>query len=307
MSDSDEIRGMIFDIERFAVHDGPGIRTVVFLKGCPLRCLWCHNPESIRKMQELFFFESRCIDCGNCFEVCATGAHKISNGEHIIDRALCNVCGRCARVCDAEALTIVGKRMTVGEVITEVEKDRTFYETSGGGVTLSGGEPAYQKEFSLALLKECKEGDLHTVIDTSGYVREGILKGLLEYVDLVLYDLKCLDPDKHLKFTGVPNELILNNAKVITDIGKAVIFRAPIVPGYNDSDEDIRRLGEFVENLKGDPKIELLPYHRLAEDKYRRLGRPYPLKGLLSPKKEHMEKLADDLRSYDIEVLIGGR
>ena len=300
-----EIKGFIFDIKRFAVHDGPGIRTTVFLKGCPLSCWWCHNPESINPKPELVLFEDRCIGCGGCFEVCPQKAHEIlPDGTRVYHRERCISCGRCVEVCYAEALVMVGREVTVEEVMAELRKDAPFYESSGGGITLSGGEPMFQPRFALAILERCKSEGFHTALDTSGYAPWKAYERALPYVDLVLYDLKHIDPAAHRKYTGASNKLILENLVRIGESGVPIEIRMPIIPGVNDGREDIEGAAEFLKGVKNITQVTLLPYHRFGEAKYERLGREYKLKGLQPPARERVEEIAEWIRSHGFKVQV---
>ncbi len=265
--------GTVFNIQKYSIHDGPGIRTTVFLKGCNLRCLWCHNPESFDQNPQIQHFPDRCIGCGACFQLCLEGAHRMTDDGKVFDRDVCKVCGRCVEECYAGSLVIMGEEMSVEEVLTEVEKDRPFYETSGGGVTFSGGEPLLQIEFTAALLKESKRRHLPTAIDSALNVPwETILK-VKPHTDLFLIDVKTLDNDLHRKLTGVGNSRVLENLKRLADGNVEIWVRVPVVPDIvNDSESQIEALVDFIGGLEGIEMVELLPYHRLAEAKYRSLG-----------------------------------
>jgi len=276
-------RGTVFDIKHFAVHDGPGIRTTVFLKGCPLGCLWCHNPESISPRPQLLFTPGKCIGCGNCFEVCPGGVHGTVDGMHTIDWERCRTCGECVDGCYAGALEMAGYEASVDEVMEEVLRDRTFHTNSGGGITLSGGEPLAQHEFSTALLRTAKSEGLHTALDTSGHAPWPRLEEILHHTDLVLYDLKYMDPKRHAELTGVSNDLILENLRRLDRLGKATWIRIPLIPGLNDGDANYEAMGELISSLENVERVEILRYHRLAETKYASAGMEYALKGLEPP------------------------
>ena len=264
--------GMIFDIQRFSIHDGPGIRTTVFFKGCPLNCRWCHNPESKTLRAQLSFNPERCIGCGACFQRCPRQVHTLIGEIHHIDRQRCLACGSCTESCHAEALELVGRRVEVGEVITEVLKDRPFYETSGGGMTLSGGEPLMQIDFAFALLEHARQESLHTAVETSGYAEWKELERIRPLVDLFLYDIKETDPRKHREFTGVDNVRILDNLRELHAAGSRVVVRLPLIPGWNDSDAHFRGIAALARELPRADGFEIMPYHRLGESKLERLG-----------------------------------
>lgn len=302
----EEIRGLIFDIKKFAVHDGPGIRTTVFLKGCPLNCWWCHNPESINPKPELVLFEDKCIGCDECFKVCPQNAHEIlSDGKRIYHREKCVLCGKCVEVCYAEALVMEGEEVTVEEVMVELRKDIPFYENSGGGITLSGGEPMFQHKFALAILKQCKIEGLHTAIDSSGQASWQIYEKVLPYVDLVLYDIKHIDSEKHKVYTGVSNRLILENLKRIGEYDVPVEIRMPIIPGINDAKDYITRAAKFLTGMKNITRVELLPYHKLGGSKYTRLEKEYKLQDLEPPEVEKMNEIAEWISSFGLKVHVG--
>jgi len=287
-----EKQGSIFDIQRYSLHDGPGIRTLVFLKGCPLRCLWCSNPEGQTALPELMWMEHNCIRCGKCQALCPEGAlSETGDGQKVINREACTLCGICAENCYADAMQMVGRYVSVEEVLKEVERDRTFYAQSGGGITLGGGDPLAQPQFAAKLLKESKDRGLNTVVETAGYAPWKTLENLSDCVDLFLYDIKVMDPEKHEAYTGVSNEPILQNAQRLSDLGVPILVRVPVIPGYNDSEENIRLTRLFAEKLKSSQGVELLPYHMLGTTKYRRLNREYPLAEVRPPSDEDMERL----------------
>lgn len=269
-----ELLGYIFNVQRFSTHDGPGIRTTVFLKGCPLRCFWCQNPESQCIDPVLLFNNDLCCGCGACVPHCPQKAIFLEGGKGALDRELCKSCGACVEFCSRHARTLAGSAITVSELMKLILKDRLTFEDSGGGVTISGGDPTVQWPFTHAILQACRSKFIHTAIETCGYAKWEVLKSLVELCDLVFFDLKCIDSALHQKGTGVPNELILSNAKKLVDMGVNVQFRTPLIPGFNDGEEHIVALREFVVNTLGLPasRVELLKYNKLGEDKFVRLG-----------------------------------
>ncbi len=283
-------KGLIFNIQRYSIHDGPGIRTTVFLKGCPLSCFWCQNPESQEMKAEILIDRSKCASCGQCVTACPSKANLLTRDGVKIIRDKCIGCGKCVEICPNQARKLTGEYITVEEVIEEVLRDNIFYENSGGGVTLSGGEPLMQHDFALQLLRRCKEEGLHTALDTCGYIPWETMQTLLEYTDLVLYDIKCLDAKKHLKATGKTNELIIKNAKKLAGL-KEIWVRIPLVPGFNDSEKEVMEIASFVKKEIDPLKIELHCYNRLGEGKYARLDKA----GIhLDPQSdEYMEKLRE--------------
>jgi len=300
-----KIKGNVFDIQRFSLHDGPGIRTTVFLKGCPLSCIWCQNPESISKEPELMFFEKRCTGCGECVRICPNKVHRFVNNKRFIKRQFCKQCGKCISKCYSEALVMCGRSMSVSGIFEEIEKDRLFYKNSGGGVTLSGGEPLLQAEFSLKLLEECKERNINTVVETSGYARWEILEKALEYLDLVLYDIKQIDPVKHKTFTGVSNELILGNLEKLVGTGVPVNIRLPLIPSYNDQVSDLEKTVNFLKRL-GTKKIEMMPYNEFGESKWNCLGKEYKLNGVKPQSNLAIQQIIDKLKSLKLKILFQG-
>jgi len=295
--------GRIFDIKKFAVHDGPGIRTTVFCKGCPLRCIWCHNPESLETTAELAISPDKCIGCGACIEVCPAGALRIDEqGICECDRDLCTRCGKCAAVCFSGALEMIGWEVTVEDVMVEVRKDAPFYKTSGGGVTISGGEPLIQGEFVTALLRQCRSEGFHTALDTSGHVPFKSLTAAVAHADLVLYDLKHIDPAAHKQHTGASNDLILENLRMLSGLGVDIEIRMPIVSGLNDSSRDIDAAGEFISGLDNVVGVRLLAYHRLAASKYARLGCVNPAVDLQPPDAGRLKQIAERLAGCSLTV-----
>lgn len=267
------VKGVVFDIQKFSLHDGPGIRTTVFLKGCPLRCAWCHNPESWSSHPELLYREDKCVNCMACIKVCPINAHKSVGEKHCFDRNLCTACGRCTDVCLQSALRISGKEMSAEEVMAEVAKDIPYYNSSGGGLTISGGEPAYQFEFTLELLKIAKTQGIHTCMETSGMAPSWKYKEAVKYVDLFLYDMKEIQPAKHKKFTGADNALILKNLEFLCREGKEIILRCPFIPGLNDGEQEILGIAELSNKYTEIKAVEILPYHDFGRIKWVELKR----------------------------------
>ncbi len=284
------MNGKIFNIQRFSTSDGPGIRTTVFFKGCPLSCVWCHNPESHAQRNELFFDERKCIGCGGCVGVCKNGCHILSEKEHSFSRAVCEKCGECALICPSKAIELCGEEKSADEIIDTVLRDMPFYEQSGGGLTLSGGEPLMQFDFALELLKTAKEKGISTAVETSGYCRLS-LETIAEYVDLWLYDIKLFDDDKHKKHTGVSNRILLENLHRLDGIGANIILRCPVIPGINLEKEHFERIAALANSLKNVSAIHLEPYHPLGISKSGLLGK--------EPAFGNTEFLAkDDLSEY---------
>ncbi len=289
---------MVFDIQRFSLHDGPGIRTTVFFKGCPLACRWCHNPESQAPGRELLVRSGLCIACGACRAACPEGA--------VDDPKRCIDCGACADNCYAGAREMVGREMTITEVMAAAERDRAFYEQSTGGVTFSGGEPLAQPEFLRALLAASREKGLHTVVDTSGHAPWPVVDSVRERVDLFLYDLKLVDEARHREWTGASNALILANLRRLAELRQQVILRVPLVPGVNDDAASVDRLGALAASLPCRYPLALLPYHDIGAEKYGRLGRAYGLAALRPPVHEHVAAIAARLSGFGLQVQIGG-
>ena len=297
--------GIIFNIQRYSIHDGPGIRTTVFLKGCPLNCWWCQNPESQLSGQEMVFWEDRCIGCGVCSLNCPSGAIQMENKKPVTDKNKCNLCGECSRICPTQAREMIGEKLTAEEIIKEVEKDLVFYEESGGGVTFSGGEPLGQSEFLESLLICCQKKKIHTAVDTSGYISWEILNKIHSKVNLFLYDLKIMNSKRHKKYTGVSNELILENLKKLSSVHNNIFVRFPVIPGINDDYQNIKEMGEFLSSLKV-TQVNLLPYHYIGVDKYGRLGRTYKLVTTQPPSEEKLSEVSAILRKFNLNVKLRG-
>lgn len=302
------LKGLLFKYQRHSLHDGPGIRTLVFLKGCPMRCLWCFNPESHNFSEEVVHYPEKCLGCNLCLKACPIpGAIKEIDGKKTIDRQRCNHCGRCAEVCVTGGMTRIGTWVAADDVVDVVQKDKVFYDKSGGGVTLSGGEVTLQGPFACEILMKCKAKGIHTAIETSGYSQWDSLKSLLNYTDLVFYDLKVIDAGKHVAFTGVDNAVILENAKRIAGLGIPMIIRIPIVPGYTDSKCDLKHAAEFIASELTDREgVHLLPYETVGVAKYERLGREYALKEVIPPSNGSLADIGAMFDRYGLKVQIGG-
>jgi len=302
-----ELKGLIYDMQRFAIHDGSGIRTLIYMKGCPLRCLWCSSPQTLKPSPEILYIELHCKKCGHCSEICPVGAITVAKEAGVkINRELCTVCGKCVEECPNQALRLIGNYVSVEELFQDIKKDFPFYRRSNGGVTVGGGEPTMQYKFVIEILKKCKHQYIDTAIETSGFVKWEHFEKLLEYLDLVHIDVKNMDPVIHRRLTGVSNKTILENARRVATV-RPVIIRIPIVPGYNDSRENISATAGFAARLGRNLKrIELLPYHKFGTQTYSRLGEEYKLKDVEPPSNEHMQKLKEIVESYGLEVQIGG-
>ncbi len=267
--------GVVFDIQRFSVDDGPGVRTTVFLKGCPLKCKWCHNPESQSKERCVAFYEHKCLHCGICAQLC--DCHSIKEGRHLFDRTHCVQCGKCAKACPDGALELLGEEMTAEEVLAEVCKDEVFYRNSGGGVTFSGGEPFFQSEFLMELLRLSKQRGLHTCVETCGFTAPQVLRQAAPLVDLFLFDLKETDAESHLRLTGVPLAPILANLKLLHELGAPVVLRCPLIPTLNDRREHLDAIAALAGSMENVLRVDVMAYHTLGISKYRALEMDYEL------------------------------
>ncbi|MFC1871952.1 glycyl-radical enzyme activating protein [Chloroflexota bacterium] len=297
--------GTIFNIQRFSVHDGPGIRTTVFMKGCPLQCRWCANAESINPQPELGIIRGRCNSCGHCITACPEQAISIG-GNTIIEfqRHKCTACGNCVAVCSEEALSIYGKKISLDEVFKEVMRDRMFYD-GGGGITVSGGEPLMQADFVAALFQQCREAGVNTCLDSCGYGATKNLAKILPFTDSVLYDIKHMNTDTHRRFTGVPNDPIINNARLVAESGTSMLCRVPLIKGVNDTEQNMTETARFVKELRDDISVELLPYHRLGVAKYQTLDRPYLGEDFTTPPPEAIDSIKHIFAKYGVTCTAG--
>ena len=266
------MRGTVFDVKKFAVHDGPGIRTTLFVKGCPLNCIWCHNPEGISRALRLWYFQNKCIGCGGCIRICPEAALSTESPDNpaiIIDHGKCTGCGLCVEECPTTALSFDGREIEHTEAVRELLQDRPFYEKSGGGITLSGGDPVLQYEFSLAVLKGCREAGVHTAIETSMYAKEEVLMRFIDFVDLFIVDIKLFDAEAHRRYTGTGNQLILSNFRKLAEAGCSILVRIPLIPGITDSEDNLSSIASFVSGVSAETPIELINFNPLAGNKYR--------------------------------------
>lgn len=298
---------LIFDIKRYAINDGPGIRMVIFLKGCNLHCAWCHNPEGISADAEKMYAISKCIKCGTCVAACPGKAITLNAKGIVTDPALCTMCGRCAEVCPTKAIEMSGKSMTVDEIMDIIEKDRVFFDHSGGGVTFSGGEPLLHSGVLVELLDGCGERGIHRTVDTAGHISKAVLLEVALRTDLFLYDLKMMDAGEHEVWTGIKNEKILDNLKILAASGAHIIIRIPMIGGVNDHEENIRKTAEFIAALAGEKKeVHLLPFHPVAQHKYAKLGRADDFDPLSVPDREVLSRNIAIFLEYGIKASTGG-
>lgn len=309
-----EVNGIITNVQTYSLHDGPGIRTLVFLKGCPLRCEWCCNPECLSPDIEVQFHKSRCIRCGTCLQVCE---HKAINPDievksgFKINRKLCNNCGYCVEVCPKQALHFAGEKVSPDEVLERVEKDKHFYITSKGGLTISGGEPLYQFEFVRELLRKSYKHNLDTALETCGFAPWKHFEEILPYLNLILYDIKHIDPVKHKQATGVSNRLILSNLKKLAKSGVPIVIRLPLIPTFNVNNNNIIQTAAFISSLKNVREVNLMPFHQLGKDKYYNLSKGYSLNHLKALESDargmhSISTIKSTLESFGLNIVIGG-
>ncbi len=298
--------GMVFNIQKYSVQDGPGIRTTVFLKGCPLCCAWCHNPEGIAPGRQIVVVESRCIVCGECHNACPLAESIGGDGVLATRGDACTLCEKCVEACPTGARQVVGKRMSVEQVLDTVLQDRVFYEDSGGGVTFSGGEPLMQPEFLGAALEACRTHGLHTAVDTCGFGRADLLLGIAPLTDLFLFDLKFIDDAKHRHYCGVSNVSILENLRQLSHVHENLWLRVPVIPGVNDSDADLDAVAHFAQSIPKVRQINLLPYHKTGLQKFRRLGKTYELEDAQPPSAESMHRAINKFRAMGLPARAGG-
>lgn len=305
-----EREATIFNVQKYNMYDGPGVRTIIFFQGCPLRCKWCANPEGLMRKPRIMFKANLCINCGRCVDVCPVGKHKLDlvTGEHKINRDVnCIGCKKCEETCYKSAITVVGEDKKLSEIMEIIEEDRVFYEMSGGGVTLGGGEVLMQPEGAISLLMACKAAGINTAIETCGYTTKEIILKAAEYIDLFLFDLKHINSDEHYKWTGVRNERIIENLEALLENNYNVQIRMPLLKGVNSRKEDIKNIGKFLEkykdykNFKG---IDLLPYHKMGVNKYIQLGMEYPIKDDPSLSSEDLEEIEKWIKEYELPVKV---
>ena len=297
---------LVISITRMTVHNGPGIRTLILLKGCPLRCIWCSTPESWKESPEIAFYPDNCILCNDCLPVCPKNAITTGDKAVVIDRELCDSCGRCADVCNTEALRLLGQQYTADELVCEVKKDEIVYKHSGGGVTVSGGEPLLEPEFATELLRALKQNGVNTGADTCGFVSRNNIEAVLPYIDFFLWDIKHMDDDTHRKLTGVSNRLILDNLRFVSDNNIPVYLKIPVIPGYNDSEENLRAVCDFARNLPSLVEINLLPLHHLGKARYTALGLEYPIDGIPFIQDDVLTEMKHLVESYGPKCSIIG-
>lgn len=301
-----ERKARIFNVQKYSIYDGPGVRTLIFFKGCPLRCKWCSNPEGLERKYQVMYQEDLCIHCGSCISVCPVRIHGYVADRHKVNRTIdCVGCRKCETVCPKQVLSIVGSDKTISEVLDIIQQDALFYHSSGGGVTLGGGEVTAQPEFATQLLTECQRLGIHTAIETSGYAKQESLLMMAQFIDLFLFDIKHIDSERHYELTGVRNERILENLTELIRRGYNVKVRMPLIRGLNDSKETIGKTMEFLKAFKGYKNfqgVDLLPYHKLGINKYKQLDMNYPITEDLSFAEAELNQIEEFIKGYDLQV-----
>jgi pyruvate formate lyase activating enzyme len=298
---------LIFDVKRYAINDGPGIRITIFLKGCPLSCAWCHNPEGMSKEVQKMYTESKCIGAQECVEVCEVNALTLTPNGIVTNVDVCNLCGDCAAVCPTKAIEMSGQLMSVEHIMKLIKRETLLMDQSEGGVTFSGGEPLLHHKFLIELLDECGKEGIHRCVDTTGFANPKVLLDVAKRTDHFLYDLKMMDSEKHKKYTGVPNEKILENLKILAKTGAKINIRIPLIKGVNDDAENIQKSAAFIVSLAGETKVvNILPYHNIASKKYEKLGGVYDSGAMEEPPSTHQEDILKTFRTYGVEAIIGG-
>jgi len=298
---------LIFDIKRYSINDGPGIRATIFFKGCPLNCQWCHNPESISPKVQKLFTAAKCIGCGECCRVCPVDACSLTPDGVVTDGDLCTLCGKCAEVCPTLATEMSGRYYSVEDLLEVVKKERPFFDQSGGGITFSGGEPLLYSEFLIEVLEACGRQGVHRAVDTSGFVKKETLLEVAQHTDLFLYDLKMLDAEKHKRYTGVDNRLILDNLAALAEYGAEVQVRIPLIGGVNDDDDSVAAMATYIADLPGEKRaVSILPFHDVARGKDEKLGQERDLATLYEPGADALQKVIDVFAGYGLTATIGG-
>lgn len=298
---------LIFDIKRYAINDGPGIRITIFLKGCPLSCAWCHNPEGMSKKVQKMYTESKCIGAQSCVDICEYNALTLTPNGIVTNADLCNLCGKCAEVCPTKAIEMSGELMSVDSILKLIKKETLLMDQSGGGVTFSGGEPLMHHKFLMELLEACGKEGIHRCIDTTGFANSKVLLEVAENAEYFLYDLKMMDSKKHQQYTGVPNEKILENLKLLSKTGAKINIRIPLIKGVNDDEDNIRQSAEFIASLEGKKKlVNILPYHNIATKKYEKLGQEYDPGTMEEPEEDKQQHILEIFKAAGVEAIIGG-
>lgn len=299
--------GIIFDVKRYSINDGPGIRATIFLKGCFLNCAWCHNPESISPHPQKMYSKEKCIGCKTCVEACPENACNLTPAGIVTDQKLCTLCGICADVCPTKAVEMSGETSTIDDLMEIIEKERVFFDQSGGGVTISGGEPLMQADFLISLLDELGDRSIHRAVDTTGFVKTDILLEVAKRTDLFLFDLKVMDADRHKEWTGVDNHIILKNLKILAETGANITIRIPLIHGVNDDEENLLKTAAFVAGLAGTKKnVDILPYHNIMAGKYQKLGQSFDGKHMSEPDTEVQNRAVNIFMTMGIKTTIGG-